>query len=815
MSGTANNRICSVLPTSGNQAILAPGLTLAALQPGQLGFFSHGSNISLDGTEMSAKTFYMRLKAPNGDLLMSAGPRVQAKNIKKFNTTCYQAPKPQVWDITDFKATCEETYSIMVGFKNEYLQSFSSNLYPYSVYSVTTGCCEPCVECPTGDCIELVEMMNEKINTTEADNDGFLKSSIIDNEGNVIVDLEAYRAANTNAEGEITACPGIRLCTIPSKLLAFCNVNPNYDYPRGTNITVGLLAGFDCNGKVEVKQDLTYEQGNGFDISEWEWNHTSENQHRTSRYVLHATDPFMTQHTRYTDPNQKYNQIDITHDDESYSGTIMYDNYNHTKLAIPCGDDVTWAGVLGFFSNIATHHNNIMQEFVENTCTGCETVYEDCCEFVDNGGGNTDPVAPTIIIDQVTIDGNKEVVMGTGTGVSDYRVSVDGTIITDWTPGTNSIYSVLGSLPDGGTVTVDVRNSNGDIATDTWVRPDGCFTMNFKGYTDVNVNFTVNAFDTLIESPTNSSTLEVVYEVYQDDIYVNSFNFVITDANSVFTQTLDVTQIGIDTGNLTITSRVYDSIGTELVGCTEEHTCISDSLIPIAANNTISGGGISDTTITQNFYSVSNFFNDVSQFLGGEMKVTVLNFTNNSTTEFSDEVLIVSDPQDNTNISPNYTSNYKDIIVLTYKATNLCGEDVTVMGSNVFIANNEGTNQSEGFELTVNPSQFISNPVQIGFKGFAKTELSAGVYGKIVVSSQSGVRSIGPNYADFNTFEWTISNTTTGESGTSGVVSGYSGALFETTLPSNFSVNDNITVTLVVTDTLGNSNTGSYTFVIT
>lgn len=358
------NPVFQVLVSKGNAACLAAGLAPSALAVGQIGIFNYHTGLSVDGTVlMDTRDVFIAVGMDRDDdgsiddIMTSAGQMIQRKNVTGYNLKCYSPALPKIVDITDFKAQCETEYAIKVEIRSQRGYALHGYNQIAKTFQYMTSCCSTtdCNTCPDGDCNELAVGLAAQIN---ADPEGLLVASIIDYTTTpgtpiVVTDVPTWVADPANAD----KCLGIRLTSVPDKLKSYCAVNLGYFNPRGTDIIVSPVTGFQCNGTVTVKQDLKFEEGLGYDIAQLEYEAGGFNgrpgPYRTSVTAGMPLESFESN----VSSTSKYLEVNLIYDQESVGGWLEYKNNLNTILAIPCADTVTRASFFTFMDRILAGSN--------------------------------------------------------------------------------------------------------------------------------------------------------------------------------------------------------------------------------------------------------------------------------------------------------------------------------------------------------------------------------------------------------------------------------------------------------------------------
>lgn len=359
---STTNPVYQVLVTKGNQAPLAAGNPVSALAPNQIGVFNvhTGQSVGVASTVQELSNIFLavgvnRSGAGGGltleDINGSAGQLIQSNLVNGYDNRCYVAPTPKIVDITNFKTKCETEYVIKIEFRNQNIYS----QYGYNQFDKTwvelSSCCDSgtCVDCDTnGDCNALALAFVTDINI---DPDKLVLANLLDyttTPGTPVVVPDSGYAAWVADPANAGKCLGIRLTSIPTAIQQYCDVNLKYYNPRGTNILVFALDGFYCNGEVDTFQELTYEEGHGYDIRALEyfaggWNgRPNGSPYRVSTLNGVA----LAGYEYFADQTVKYSLLSLTNDLQSQSNFLFYKNNLQTNVAIPCGDATTRNGLI-------------------------------------------------------------------------------------------------------------------------------------------------------------------------------------------------------------------------------------------------------------------------------------------------------------------------------------------------------------------------------------------------------------------------------------------------------------------------------------
>lgn len=401
-----NNDMFQVLVTKGNQPVLAYGNKVTALAPGQIGVFDANTNLSIDGN-INIKNFYLAVGLDlNGDgvtdeVAKSTGSHIQKKNIQFYSFRPHTASRPMKVVLKDFTADCETEYGIKLELRNQEIYRSQGYNQFTKTYSIVTGCCDGCEPtCPSGDANEITKLLKININN---DPSGLVKATAIARQalttathgvstniaqGGVVSDanLEAIMVFNTAQPDPSTfVYTDLEIETVTQAINNFCSVNLKYFYPRETVVIATKIAGFKCNGTLEVTQEAAFEEGSGYDIKQLEYEAKGW---KESPYRLSTLNGVADERVFNTDVKEKYDQLVLTHDQFSQGAWLEYFTNQATLVAIPATNTVTKYGLIQILDKLTTP-------------LGFDALINDAAN------ANTNPTVsePTSAIDNVNLDG--------------------------------------------------------------------------------------------------------------------------------------------------------------------------------------------------------------------------------------------------------------------------------------------------------------------------------------------------------------------------------------------------------------------------
>ena len=367
-----NNDVFQVLVTKGNQQVLATGNKVTALAPGQIGVFDANTNLSIQSGTYT-KNFYLAVGLDlNGDgvtdeVAKSTGSHIQKKNVKFYSFRPHTASRPMKVVLKNFTADCETEYGIKLELRNQEIYRSQGYNQFTKTYSIVTGCCDGCEPtCPSGDANEITKLLKININN---DPSGLIKATAIARQpltvathgvsvniplGGVVSDanLEAIMVFNAaQANPSTFVYTDLEIETITQAVDNFCSVNLKYFYPRETVVIATKIAGFKCNGTLEVTQKAAFEEGSGYDIKQLEY---EANGWKKSPYRLSTLNGVADERVFNAVATEKYDQIALTHDQFSQGAWLEYFTNQATLVAIPASNTLTKGHLFSILDNLIT-----------------------------------------------------------------------------------------------------------------------------------------------------------------------------------------------------------------------------------------------------------------------------------------------------------------------------------------------------------------------------------------------------------------------------------------------------------------------------
>ena len=355
---STNNDVFKVLVAATAEDGADKNLATLAAAEGALAILNADTNLSM-GASSKAKAIKLALPTVADEKVeFSAGQYIPLKGIRDYTMRAYSAPRPLIVKVGGYVANCETEYGIRLSFNNEEIfkrQGYNQFTHPYTY---VTGACDDCgTICPTGDANEVTLGLAKNINndplglavatmvarqaitkaTVDAATGGSFSGNLAEGDAILEADVELLIAYNkTLSDGASYLYTDLVIETVPVAINKFCSVNLRYYFPRQTNVEVSGIAGFEGVITPEVLQELAFEEGNGYDLQQKEYNSQAIG---GSPYVLNT----VTGTARYleyqADAKEKYDVVAITYDALSYAG--WDENLNHftTWIAFPIDDE--------------------------------------------------------------------------------------------------------------------------------------------------------------------------------------------------------------------------------------------------------------------------------------------------------------------------------------------------------------------------------------------------------------------------------------------------------------------------------------------
>lgn len=342
---SANNPVFQVLVPTGNQGILAAGSAVTSLAVGQIGVFSATTGLSQDATTIvNERAIFLAVgvDTTGGTTLnsvnTSAGQSIPRNALDDYSFRCYNPEQPNIVDITDFtNVECETTYSFKIEFRgnSQQYQMYGFNQFT-KVFSVTTPCCGPGCDCPSGDCNKLAELF---VNAVNADTDGIVLANYLDyttTPGSPVVvpanDVAAWIADPANAG----KCLGVRLTSIPSKVYTYCNIPLRYYKMVQFLMIVSLIDDLSCEALTNTFQIPSFGEGQGKDIGWLEYEAGGYNGRPGPYRVGEMAGTAIGNFERYSTNAGKYNQLNLHYSPQITGGWDEYKNKMNTIVVAEC-----------------------------------------------------------------------------------------------------------------------------------------------------------------------------------------------------------------------------------------------------------------------------------------------------------------------------------------------------------------------------------------------------------------------------------------------------------------------------------------------
>jgi hypothetical protein len=132
---STQNPVFQVLTTSGNQAPIAAGSRVTALNHGQIGVFNVHTGLSVDGSAAGdCKDVFIAVginravgSGTADDIIQSAGQHIQVRNLKAYMFKGYVPEVQKVVEVTGFSVTDGEASGLKIEYRNQ--KAYSVNGY--------------------------------------------------------------------------------------------------------------------------------------------------------------------------------------------------------------------------------------------------------------------------------------------------------------------------------------------------------------------------------------------------------------------------------------------------------------------------------------------------------------------------------------------------------------------------------------------------------------------------------------------------------------------------------------------------------------
>jgi hypothetical protein len=199
------NPVFQVLTTSGDQALLAAGSRVDALNNGQLGIFNYHTGLSIDGTVPGdARDIFIAVginRTTGGtddmeDFNKSAGQLIQVRNAKSRTAKATVDEIAKVIELTGFTANCDSDYALRLTFLGQKIYGMNGYNGVAKTFNYHTGCCsDPCGDgCGDGNPVELAFGLAANIN---ADPDLLVAATIFGNKITAVISTAPTADGNT------------------------------------------------------------------------------------------------------------------------------------------------------------------------------------------------------------------------------------------------------------------------------------------------------------------------------------------------------------------------------------------------------------------------------------------------------------------------------------------------------------------------------------------------------------------------------------------------------------------------------------------
>jgi hypothetical protein len=342
---SANNPVFQVLVPTGDQVVLPAGSPVTSLAVGQIGVFSATTNLSQDATTIvNERAIFLAVGVDTAggstldDVNTSAGQNIPRNDVDAYSFRCYNPERPNIIDITNFtNIACETTYSFKVEFRgnSQAYQMYGFNQFS-KIFSVTTPCCGPGCDCPSGDCNKLAELL---VNAVNADTDKIIFAQYIDyttTPGSPVVIAPSAVAAWIADPANAGLCLGVRVTDIPSKVYAYCNIPLRYYKNVEFLMIVSLIDELSCEAKSTIFQIPSFGEGQGKDIGWLEYEAGGYNGRPGPYRVGELAGTAIGNFQRFSTNAGKYNQLNLHYSPQIVGGWDEYKNKMNTIVVAEC-----------------------------------------------------------------------------------------------------------------------------------------------------------------------------------------------------------------------------------------------------------------------------------------------------------------------------------------------------------------------------------------------------------------------------------------------------------------------------------------------
>lgn len=165
----------------------------------------------------------------------------------------------------------------------------------------------------------------------------------------VVTDTDAFSAAYSNA------VYSIQIQAVELEATSSSSINLHYHKRRETTLIVSLIEGFNCSGTVATVQETAYEEGNGSDVRQVEYN--ASGWLETGPYVASELLGLAKENVEYlADANEKYDQFTIEYTEKHQGGWRFHENTLATYIAVPADETTTLNSLVAQLDDILGPH---------------------------------------------------------------------------------------------------------------------------------------------------------------------------------------------------------------------------------------------------------------------------------------------------------------------------------------------------------------------------------------------------------------------------------------------------------------------------
>ena len=374
------NDITTVLPAKTGTDLCPKNRAISTLADGMIGIFDANTGLSIDQTTSAADLgkireifFALGIGAPVNSMIpkvrKSTGDVIQTRKINTYTYQTVSASRPKIVKIDPgTNANCEQDFLLKVEFKNGELYRTQGFNQFAKTYGITTGACDNCFTCFSGDPNEVVKLMVASIN---ADGEDLITAAAYSkqeiavgdvtglsgdlNAGDPISDADLMVLVAFNKTVDTVAERYYSYFTITSSatgLAKYSSINLSYFYMRQTDIIVSTLDGFAFDATTSITQEIVNEEGSGYDLQNQEYHAMGSGEN--GPYRVSYTTCIAKDTVEYlVDKTAQYNVINLGYANSFMGETREYDFHgNRTIIAIPIADTTLRSAIITVLDGI-------------------------------------------------------------------------------------------------------------------------------------------------------------------------------------------------------------------------------------------------------------------------------------------------------------------------------------------------------------------------------------------------------------------------------------------------------------------------------